>query len=298
MAHPFADIRDGRSGGRGLLRAALEAFAAQVPVAKIREEGLAGVHTWEAWAALREGLEAVFTAADGPLHFVTRRGVDRGSEIAALRMADPDSFAVVPARERAARWAEQYGARHLLTGPIQIRGRKWWGETAKTRAGIANLISRALRGEDSQREAARRIMAVRGFGLDPRREVQLQRAVETWELEGKSAKLIRRKTRALHKRLLFRRASAVWQYNKRSAIYEGARQAWAEMQSVGQLVEGQLLVWDHAGAAPGHPCPRCGSLIGTTTGIVSDFEGQPVEGGGRRYNGRRLTRRRPPEHPG
>lgn len=283
--HPFKDIRDRPTGGRGLFLRALEAFRQAVPVAQIREAGLATIEGWPAWQFLRDGFARLFTDPDGPLAFVARAGADRGVEMATPLLVDPEGLPLLSVRERAARWAALHGGEQLGL------------EVEKTRRAVATTIARAIR-RTAGREAARDIVAVRGFGLNPRQEEQLRRAVEGWRAAGANARTVRRRAAKLHKRLLLRRASGVWQYQKRSAIMEGARQAWAEGLARGQLTADRVLRWNHApGGGAGHPCPRCASLIGAEAGILLDFTGRPVKGGGKRYNGRQLVRRRPPEHP-
>lgn len=282
--HPFADIRDARTGGQGLLRRTLEAFRQTVPLDRIWTSGLAAIDEWPAWQTLREGLGRLFTDPEGPFASIARRGADRGAELAEPFLIGVDELPPLFIRERAARWAAIHGGQQLGF------------EVEKTRRAVAATIARGLR-EGPGREAARDIMAVQGFGLNPRQEAQLQAATQRWRAEGANLRTVRRRARKLHQRLLLQRARNVWTYQSRSAIYEGARQAWAEGLARGHLGADRLILWDHApGGGPAHPCPRCGSLIGTTAGILRDFTGRPIVGGGRRWEGRELVRRRPPEH--
>ena len=190
----------------------------------------------------------------------------------------------IPARERAARWAASHGATVLVE------------ETAKTRLAFETLSRRLFTGEEPMKEAARLIVKIEGFGLSPRGEAQLQRKVVEWQAGGVNARTTQRRARKLHKKLLLRRAKDVWEFTKRSAIYEGARQAWAEGLSVGEIDPARRLVWSHEPTGPGHPCPECASLIGTTTAILEHFTGRAVVGGGPRREGRALIQRRPPRH--
>ena len=105
----------------------------------------------------------------------------------------------------------------------------------------------------------------------------------------------RRRARKLAKRLRFRRAVEIWGYQKRVAISEGARIGWEETERQGLLPADQKIIWRHP-PAPHDPCPRCASLIGVAVGVRESFVGRAIKGGGPRYEGRELVRRRPPEH--
>lgn len=262
------------------LRSTFERFADALPPAAEMLRGGDNEDTWEAWGLLKADLGKIFTANPGPYTRIAGRGA-----AAATRSLPIQRGLTEDARERAARWAAADGAR-LLTR-----------ETQKMRQAIRELTAAALRGTIPRREAARQIMAIRGFGLDSWRMGQLLRRVEEWGLEdGISERVIRDRARRLYKKLLFRRAKAVWAFESRSAAWEGARLGWAEAQKQGALATTAKLVWRHPGRSSGHPCPQCGALIGVEVGVVEDFRSRPVEGGGSRLNGKTLVSRRPPQH--
>ena len=304
MRHPFEDIRDGKTGGARLLFRAFDAFRRSVEIPKkglkpgealvwdlpetaviLREGPVVDEETQER----RGGLSAVFTDPKGPHVAVAKRGSDRAVDMVralpAIKLRQLTIDFTVDARDRAAKWAETHGF-DLLTD-----------ETRKTREAMETLAGRLFRGEEPMKEAARLIAGIKGFGLSPRLEAQLHKKVAEWTADPDvNRRTATRRARKLHKRLLVRRASDVWAFVKRDAVMEGARQAWEVGLSVGEIEPTRRLVWIHPGPTrPGHPCPRCGSLVGTTTTILSNFTGKPVRGGGK-LDGTLITRRRPPLH--
>ena len=289
-AHPFADIRDGSTGGADAIEKALDAFRLGAP---------ADPSEPDAWPATRELADAVrvIFGADGPLVAMAEAGAVRGVEMAAevenvveahfgtgvYKIVDPETL-TPEARLRASRWAIGWG--------VEIVG----SEVGKTLRAARTIASRWLRGNPIDKKAAKDLVAVRAFGLTEGQTEQMFRNVRRWRAEGANQRTVRKRAGALFGKLLKRRAVDLWQWVKRSAIYEGARRSWEAGVALGQIDPRRRLVWSHAGSAPGHPCARCRSLIGTEVAISDDFVGAPIEGGTARENGRVITKRRPPLH--
>jgi len=293
-AHPFADIRDGSTGGADEIEEALNAFRLGAPTDPREPDG------WPATRGLADALRVIF-GADGPLVAIAEAGAERGVEMAAevdavalrgapvlrevygIKAVDPETL-TPEARLRAARWAIGWG--------VEIIG----SEVGKTLRAARTIATRWARGNPIDKAAAKDLVAVRGFGLNEPMTEQMFRNVRRWRAEGANQRTVRKRARALFGKLLTRRAGDLWQWVKRSAIYEGARRSWEAGVALGQIDPRRRLVWSHVGTRPGHPCVRCRSLIGTEVGISDDFVGDPIEGGTARENGRVLTQRRPPLH--
>lgn len=280
--HPFSDIRDGPTGGTAGLERALRLYRAAVPsAAEVLASGPEAVARWEAWQVLSQRLEKILAEAGGALSFVAQAGAERGAALAPLLR--PGELELPPLRELAARWAERHGAQ-LVTR-----------ETEKTRTAIRRLVASATRGDVTAREVPRLIVGIRGFDLDAQRLRVLENRVTRWRNEdGMTRRNLVRRARKERKRLALQRAKVIWQYEKRSAIWEGARQGWVGLQTIGQLPQTAGIYWRHTGHATGHPCPECSSLIGRRVDISENFVGRPIASG--RRAGEVLTVRRPPLH--
>ena len=240
-----------------------------------------------AWVSFTEILAGIF-ADDGPL----RRTMDHAitQTLLSTPVTDASTFAFEQVFERAVLWLDREGAR-LVTSV-----------TEGTKQAIRQIISEAYVEPVGIREAARRLLKLKGFGLTVRQELTLRRyttALITGEIEGSAGLTSKQIDRLVLKRFnLMRkqRARLVARTESYNAGNAAQRELWDETVLQGLLdVDVYVLQWVTRVI---RVCPRCISLSGKTAEIHGGlFTGKPVVGAGK-WNGIQIVIARPTVHPG
>ncbi len=229
----------------------------------------------KAWVKFRDTVGAIFsTATDGPL-MRTMISAAR-SAFATSPVADPAGFSFDLVFERAIEWLEREGAKFVTVIDTQ------------TRDGVRIIIQRAFAEPLSQRQGAREILKLKGFGLNRPQSASLAnfaaklKAGELPEFPGSenfSDKEIRKMIEKRYQVLRKRRARVVAHQEPAEAASAAQRLLWDEAAAQRQIdTELYVLQWVTRII---RVCPRCIALSGKTAEIVGGtFVSDPVIGGG------------------
>lgn len=284
-----------RAAQRGLIllrpriREALEALDA-VPRAAVEEAIRTGtalpvLTATVAWEALRAQLLAALEPG-GPVWPAMRLAVEGGVELSPVPLT-VGWEQVAPAAEA---WLEVEGGRLVTT------------VTEETRQAINDVVREAFSAPLTRQEAARRILGLRGFGLNrPQiaalinytQEIMAGASNPESPFFGISARRADQLIERRHRRMLRQRASLIAQ----TEVYDAGQAAqsllWEEAAAAGDLPRGDYVqewLTRLVGA-----CPRCRALDGAITEIGGVFESRPVASG--THAGRVIRVAQPTVHP-
>lgn len=161
------------------------------------------------------------------------------------------------ANPEAVRWAQEH-AGELVTDI-----------TKSGRAAVRQVMTRALQGELSPREAAKLIRSVVGL-TDMQADAVLNLRAKLLA-KGRSAAQVEKETARYASRLLRHRAETIARTETVAAANEGQRQLWAQAQDRGLLRAGQLRRW--VTTPDERLCPVCRLLDGKTAALDGTFPG-------------------------
>lgn len=239
-----------------------------------------------AWIAFAKLLSSIF-ASDGPLRRTMDRAITR--TLLSTPVVDPAAFSFEPVYERAILWLEREGARFVTN------------VTLGTKAAIRRITQESFAEPVGIREAARRLLKLKGFGLTVPQTRTLRlytTALMTGEIEGSAGLTSKQIDRLVQKRFnLMRkqRARLASHTEPANAGLAAQRELWDEAVLQQQLdVDLYVLQWVTRVI---RVCPRCIALNGKLAEIHGGlFTSRPIAGGGK-WNGIRIVIARPTVHP-
>lgn len=264
----------------GIVRSEVDAALAERSAAPILESA--------AWATFAETILVAFsTLEDGPLFKTMKSAARRAASSSPL--SSPDELNIELVYARAIEWLEREGAR-LVTAV-----------TEGTRAAIRGVVQDAFAEPLGTRQAARRILEVKGFGLNNPQTRAFERYIGsllTREIPGSenlTGKQIQRLIDVRYRKLRKDRARLIAKTESYNAAAAAQRELWSEAAGQGQL-DPELYVLEWVTRVI-RVCPRCIALSGKTAEINGGtFTSDTIIGGGR-YDGTQIVVERPTVHP-
>lgn len=141
--------------------------------------------------------------------------------------------------------------------------------TQSGRASVRRVMTKALQGELSPREAAKLIRSVIGL-TDGQADAVLKLRADLLK-KGKSAVQVERETTRYAARLLRQRAETIARTETIASANEGQRQLWMQARERGLLTDRDMRVW--ITTEDERVCPVCGHLDGQTATLDGKFPG-------------------------
>lgn len=241
-----------------------------------------------AWERFSQTLAKIFGVEDDGALLRTMKSAARKA-LESSPVVDSSAFVFEPVFTRAVDWLEREGARLVTV------------VTESTRAAIRRVVQDAFVEPLGVRQAARRILEIRGFGLNVPQTRSFERyvgALLTRELPGSedlSGKQIQRLIDIRFRVLRRERARLVAKTESYNAAAASQRDLWSEAVTQEQIdPEVYLLEWVTRVI---RVCPRCIALAGKTAEIQGGtFTSGTIVGGGR-FDGTQIVVERPTVHP-
>lgn len=242
-----------------------------------------------AWAAFGDTLAKIFATAsdDAPLLRTMKSAARRA--LRTTPVVDAGAFSFDPVFERAIEWLEREGARLVTV------------VSDSTRAAIRKVVQDAFAEPLGVRQAARRILDIKGFGLNQPQTASFEKFVrlainrQLPGAEDATGKQIQRLIDVRYRKMLRQRARLIAKTESYNAAAAAQRELWSEAVNQNQLdAERYVLEWVTRVI---RVCPRCMALSGKIAEIKGgSFTSDPVVGGGK-YNGTQIVVERPTVHP-
>lgn len=242
-----------------------------------------------AWGSYREALLRISAQTDeGPLLRVMDAAFRKTLRVTPV--ADATAFEWEAVYDTAREWLDREGAKMVT------------GITDGTRAAIRRTVSEAFSETTSVRQAARKMLDIKGFGLTHRQAGGFRRYVQSAihrqlpGTENYTAKGIQRLIDVRYRKMLRQRAERIARTETYNAASAAQRELWGEAVAQRQL-DADLYVLEWV-TRPIRVCPRCIALAGKTAEIRGGvFTSDPVVGGGK-FDGTQIVVERPTVHTG